>query len=49
MDHDSKKPIVILDHDPVPPYKRIFYTATVLGTLYMLLILFASGGGHAGH
>ena len=29
-----------LSHEPVPPYKTVFFIATTIGVLYLGLILF---------
>ena len=39
MSDHSDEPKMVLAHEPVPGYKRIFFVAIAVGTLYLAYIL----------
>ena len=40
---------MVLDHDPVPPYRAVFWTAFAIGSLYLIYILMTTLGAGAAH
>ncbi len=37
---------MILEHEPIPKYRKIFYITFLVGVLYLAMILLTTMGGH---